>query len=205
MQYDELATSESLETLTTSLTGNGYDVITVQTGSEALEKIKDLIPEGASVMNGASETLAQIGYIDYLKSGDHPWDDLHAKILTEQEPSKQAALRMQAVLSDYYLGSVHALAETGEYLIASNTGSQLPHVAYTSPNLVFVVSTKKVVPTLEEAMNRLIQYVIPLENNRMQATYGMDTKLSKILIAKGESPFSTRKITFILVEEDLGF
>ncbi len=32
-------------------------------------------------------------------------------------------LRKQSVLSDYYLGSVHALAKTGEMVIASASGT----------------------------------------------------------------------------------
>ena len=45
-------------------------------------------------------------------------------ILAEKDPAKQALLRTQSALSDFYLGSVHAIAETGEFIIASNSGSQ---------------------------------------------------------------------------------
>lgn len=188
-----------------ALKGKRYEVISVQKGSEALEKIKELIPEGKSVMNGSSTTLEQIGFIDYLKSGDHKWINLHEQIVNEKDPAKQAQLRRESVLSDYYLGSVHALVENGEFLIASNSGSQLPHIVFTSPNLIFVVSTKKIVKTLEEGMQRIEKIIIPLEDKRMMAKYGVGTHLNKLLIFKGENPIGKRKIHFILVEEDLGF
>jgi L-lactate utilization protein LutC len=205
MNYDQLASQASVEKVVAALKSKNYEAEVVANGAAALEKIKQLIPAGASVMNGSSTTLNQIGFIDYLKSGQQGWNNLHEAILEETDKEKQALLRKQSVLSDYYLGSMHALVENGEFVIASNTGSQLPHIVYTSQNLIFVVSTKKIVPNLDEAMNRLEQDVIPQENERMMQAYGIGTTLNKILIFKGDSPMLGRKIHVILVEEDLGF
>ncbi len=205
MSFDQLATNESLQKTVGALSQKGYAVVVVQNANEALDHIIKTIPEGVSVMNGSSVTLEQIGYINYLKSGEHKWINLHAKILAEDNKEKRDALRRQSVLSDYYLGSVHALVENGEFVVASNTASQLPHVVYTSPNLIFVVSTKKIVPTMDEAMKRLQNHVVPLEDKHMQELYGSGTQLNKIVISKGEAPMIGRKVHFILVEEDLGF
>jgi L-lactate utilization protein LutC len=205
MEFNTLATKESIAKTVAMLKEHNVEAIVVANKEEALAKIKELIPSGVSVMNGSSVTLEQIGFVDYLKSGTHPWNNLHADILAESDPIKQGALRKQAVLSDFYLGSVHALAETGEFIIASNTGSQLPHVVYTSPNLVLVVSTKKIVPTLTDAMNRLEQHVVPLEDVHMQQLYGVNTAVSKVLIFKRENPMAGRSVKMLLVEEDLGF
>jgi L-lactate utilization protein LutB len=203
--YNQIASDESINKTMAALKEHGMEAEVVATGAEALARIKELIPSGASVMNGASRTLEQIGYIDYLKNGDHGWNNLHEQILAEKDPVKQTALRRQSVLSDYYLGSVHALAEIGEFLIASNTGSQLPHVVYTSPNPIFVVGAQKIVPTLDQAMKRLEEHVIPLENERMISAHGMGTQLSKLLIFKKENPFAGRKVRVIIVKEALGF
>lgn len=205
MTFNTLANQSSLETTAEALTAKNYQVLQVENGAEALAEIKQLIPNGASVMNGSSVSLEQIGFVEYLKSGDHGWDNLHANILAEPDKNKQAQLRKKSLNSDYYLGSVHALMENGDFLVASNTGSQLPHIVYTSPNLIFVVGTQKIVPGLTEAMQRLEEYVIPLEDKHMQQKYNVNTFLSKILIFKGKSPSANRNITFILVKEELGF
>lgn len=205
MNYALLATKDVVEKTTTALQTKGFDVTVVKNGAEALAKIKTLIPKGGSVMNGSSVTLEQIGFVEYLKSGNHGWNNLHEAIVKEKDPVKQAALRKEGVLSDYYLGSVHALTQTGEAIIASNTGSQLPHIVFTSPNLIFVVSTKKIVPTFTEGMKRLEEYVVPLEDKHMREKYGMGTSLNKIVIFKNENPKMGRKVHMILVEEDLGF
>lgn len=203
--YDTLPTKEIANKTAEALNAKGIEAFVVENKDEALAKIKELIPANASVMNGSSVTLEQIGFIDYLKSGTHGWNNLHETILAEKDKSKQAALRKEAALSDYYLGSVHALAQTGEFVIASNTGSQLPHIVFTSPNLIFVVSTKKIVPTLADAMKRLEEHVIPLEDAHMQKLYGVHTFPSKIVIFNRENPMMGRKVKMILVNEDLGF
>ena len=205
MNYDTLATKGVVAITAAALKANGVETFVVENGSDALGKIKELIPQGASVMNGASRTLEQIGFVEYLKSGMHGWDNLHEAILAQTDNAKQAMLRKQSVLSDYYLGSVHALAENGEFVIASNTGSQLPHIVFTSPNLIFVVSTKKIVPTLADAMKRLEEHVVPLEDKNILEKYKMHTMLSKIVIFKRENPMMGRKVRMILVNEELGF
>jgi L-lactate utilization protein LutC len=205
MEYNALASLDVVQKTATALKGKNIEVLVAENGVEALKKIKELIPKGASVMNGASRTLEQIGFVDYLKADQHGWNNLHAAIVAEIDKTKQALLRKQAVLSDFYLGSVHAVSETGELVIASNTGSQLPHIVFTSPNLIFVVSTKKIVPNLTEAFKRLEEYVVPLEDKHMQELYGMKTEENKVVIFKNENPNMGRKVTLILVKEDLGF
>ena len=203
--FDKLASKESLDKTVNSLKAKGYEVHLAKNGNEALNIIKRQIPRGASVMNGSSVTLEQIGYKEYLNSGNHGWIDLYAKVNSENNEAKRSQLRKQSVLSDYYLGSVHALTEAGDFIVASNTGSQLPHIVYTSANLVFVVSTKKIVPDLDSGMKRLETHVFPLEEKHMQKLYNVGSNISKIVIFKKESAFLKRKIHFILVAENLGF
>jgi L-lactate utilization protein LutC len=205
MSYDQLASQDTIKNIIAELGKRNVEGLLVQNKAEALAKIQELIPEGASVMNGSSVTLEQIGFIDLLKSDKHPWNNLHAAIVKEKDPAKQATLRKQALLSDYYLGSVHALVESGQFLIASNTGSQLPHVVYSSSNLIFVVGAQKIVKTLDEAFKRLEEYVIPKEEVHMQQLYGVGTHPNKILIFNGESPMVQRKVRVIIVNESLGF
>ncbi len=205
MEYNQLATTESINKTIASLAEHNIEGMMINSGAGALAKIKELIPAGASVMNGSSVTLEQIGYIKYLEAGQHGWDDLHAKVTAEKDEAKRRELRKQSVTSDYYLGSVHALSETGEFIIASNTGSQLPHVVFTSPNLIFVVGAQKIVPTLTEAFKRLEEYVIPREDKHMQEQYGVGTYPNKVLLFKGEHLKIGRKVRVIIVNEQLGF
>ena len=130
---------------------------------------------------------------------------MHANILAEKDPAKQAVLRKQSVVSDFYLGSVHALSENGEMVIASNSGSQLPHLAFTSPNIILVVGEQKLVPTLSDALKRVEEHVIPLEDERMKGAYGFGTLWAKTLIMHKENPAIGRTVRVLIVKESLGF
>jgi L-lactate utilization protein LutC len=203
--YSTLSDQESIDKTVSNLAKNNYQAIVVENKAEALAKIIELIPENASVMNGSSTTLEEIGFIDYLKSGAHKWNNLHEGILKETDPEKQELLRKLSLNSDFYLGSTHALTENGEMVFASNTGSQLPHLAYTSTNLIIVVGAQKIVPNLDEAFKRLEQHVIPLEDKRMMGVYGFGTTHAKTLILHKENPNLGRKVQVIIVKEKLGF
>jgi len=205
MNYNTLAKKEVIDETIKNLAVNGIEGIFVENGAAALAKIKELIPDGASVMNGASVTLEQIGFVNILEKKEHSWNNLHDGILAEKDPAKQAMLRKQAVLSDYYLGSVHALSQTGEFIVASNSGSQLPHIVFTSPNLIFVVGAQKIVASLEEGMKRLQEHVIPLEDVHMMEKYKVHTYPSKVLMFRKEQSYLGRKVRMIIVGEALGF
>lgn len=205
MSYETLATQEQITKTIAALAERNVHAEVVASGAEAFEKIKTMIPEGASVMNGASVTLETIGFVNYLQEGNHGWNNLHETIIKEQDKEKQGALRKQAVLSDYYLGSVHALSENGQFLIASNTGSQLPHIVFTSQNLIFVVGAQKIVANLDEAFKRLEEYVVPKEEIHMQEKYGAHTYPSKVVLFNREKPDSGRTVKMLIVNEKLGF
>ena len=205
MTYDKIASTESITKKTTALKANGFNPIIVNTKEEALAKIKELIPAGASVMNGSSQTLSQIGFVDYLKAGQHGWNNLHEAIIKETDETKKAELRKQSSLSDFYLGSAHALSENGELIIASASGSQLPHLVFTSQNIILVIGSQKIAPTLEESIKRLREYVLPLENNRMKEVGMGGSILAKILILEKEPSFMGRSFNVILVNDILGF
>jgi L-lactate utilization protein LutC len=205
MNYDALASSEALARTKDALTQRGFTTESVATRAEALARLQALIPEGASIMNGASRTLEQIGFIELLKEGDAPWNNLHAPIVAEEDPEKKLSLRHQALFADYYLGSAHAIAETGEILVASRSGSQLPHLAFTSKNIILVVSTKKIMPDFATAMARVREHVLPQEDARMKSVGLGGSGISKLLTLYDEPSFSGRAFHILFVEEALGF
>jgi len=204
-QYAQVADEAIIQKTAAHLTPRNIQSHVVADRAAALKLTKKLISAGASVQIGASRTLEEIGFIDYLKEDKHGWNNLHGKVATETDPVKQASLRKQATLSDFYLGSVHALTEDGELLIASNTGSQMPNIVYSSDNVIFVVGAQKIVPDRAAAFERLQSHVVPLEDERMMQAYGMHTQLSKIILFEKESAFTGRTIHVILVCEKLGF
>lgn len=204
MAYDILAGDDVITTTIEALKVRGIEGVVVANKEEALAALKAMIPAGASINNGSSTTLQQIGFVDYVK-GETPWNNLHAKAIAESDSAAQKKLRQEALFADYYLGSVHAMAQTGEMVIASGSGSQLPAIITTSPNVIFVVSTQKITPTLADAMDRLNTHVYPLEDARMKSVNMGGSTISKVLTFQYEPAFTGRKISVIFVKEKLGF
>ncbi len=102
------------------------------------------------------------------------------------------------------VGSVHAVTENGQVVVASNTGSQLPAYAYGSQNVIWVVGTQKIVSDLDAAFNRINEYVLPLEADRARKAYGVEgSNVSKLLILNKE--INPNRIKLIFVNENLGF
>ncbi len=204
MKFDKLASEKTIRKTMEALKGRNVHADFVDSKEEALQKVINLIPSGKEVMTGGSTTLDQIGFTEMLKSGKHPWKNLKDRILSEKDPAKQIELRKISVTSDYFLGSVHAVTETGEILIVNATGSAIPSNAFSSDNVIWVVGTQKIVPTLEDAFNRVREYCVPLEDKRMKSIGYQGTTIGKYLIFEREIN-ENRKINLIFVNEILGF
>ena len=204
MNYTTLATPETIQKVTEALTARNVSVRVVNTKAEALEAIKNLIPEGSEVMSGGSETLNEIGYVEYLKSGNHGWHNVKDAIFAETDPIKQSELRQKSVHAPYFLGSVHAITEDGQVVVASGSGSQIPSYAYTSDNVIWVTGTQKIVPTLADAFTRITEYVLPLEDARMKKAMGFGSAISMWWIFE-KTIMPNRKFHLIFVNEELGY
>ncbi|HPH78516.1 MAG TPA: lactate utilization protein [bacterium] len=204
MNYDQLASRETIEKIILALKDRGVIAKLVNTRSDALAKLREMIPANADVVTGSSTTLDEIGFVDLLKSGNHPWHNLKDQIVAEKDPDKQTKLRQKSITADYFLGSIHAITETGQILVASATGSQLPSYAFSSDHVIWVVGVQKIVPTLDDAFKRLKEYVFPLEDQRMKNAGYLGSTIGKLLIFEKET-MPNRKLNLIFVLEKLGF
>jgi hypothetical protein len=206
MDYGTLPESERIHRTVEAVSARGIHTELVETKEAALERVKALIPPECVVMTGSSVTLQQIGFEDILIRGDHPWRNFKADLLAEKDPAKQSAMRRQGTLAEFFLGSVNALAETGELVFASGSGSQLPAYAFTSRNVIWVAGVQKITPTLDEAMRRVREYVLPLEDQRMKSMGNQaGSQINKILIIEREPAYLRRNLRLILVNQALGF
>ncbi len=203
MDYEKLPSEEVIAKTAEAIKRRGVEVIVVSDKKEALDEVKSLIPKDATVMNGSSTTLDEIGFVEYLKSGEHQWQNLHEPILGEQDRQKRVVLMRQAILADYFLGSVNAIAETGELAAADASGSRIGAYPFAADKVILVSGANKIVPTFEDAIKRVREYAYPLEDERAKKAYGMGSVVGKMLIIEQE--IFPQRTTLILVREKLGF
>lgn len=201
-QFARLASDERLDKTITALKANGLEVTVVENGDEARQKALDLIEKGASVMTATSTTADQIGLPEAIDESDD-FVSLRKKIAALPESEQRAEARRINSAPDYVVGSVHAVTEDGQAVIASNSGSQLPAYAFSAAHVIWVVGTQKIVKDLDEAMKRVEEYTFKLEDERMMKTYGMHSGIRKVLIVNGE--IMPGRVHMILVKQQLGF
>jgi hypothetical protein len=125
-------------------------------------------------------------------------------MLAEKDMAKQLVLRKQATLADYFIGSPQAISVTGELVFASAGGSQLPAYAFSSTHVIWVAGIQKIVPTLDAAIQRVREYCLPAEDQRMKGLGAPGSFIGKLLIFERENPRMMLDLRLILVNETLG-
>jgi hypothetical protein len=201
-EFTRLAGDEQIERTARALEARNIQTLIAENGEEAKRMFFDLVPEGAEVFLGASVTLETLGIKDEIdKSGKY--DALRPRMFAMNRETQAREIRKMGAGPDYAAGSVHAVTEDGQVLIASNTGSQLGPYAYGAGKVIWVVGAQKLVKNMDEAMQRLEEYTVPLEEVHMQQLYNMHTNPSKLLIVNKE--IRPGRITMIIVKEELGY
>ncbi len=203
MNYKQIPGDEIIKKTIDNLKSHGMLSVLVDNKTQALEKIKKIIPEGSKVMNGSSITLEEIGFHGLLKQ-DRQWIDLHDEILKENDMKKRFDLRRKALAeTDYFLSGINAITEDGKLVAVDASGSRVGALPFVAKNILIVAGANKIVPNIEGAFDRIKNYVINLENERVMKVYGIKSSLNKWVIIEKESV--PNRIKLILVKETLGF
>ena len=153
----------------------------------ARTRIKDLIPDGASVFTGASETLRLSG-IDEDINASGRYQAVKPRVLAMDRVTGADDIRRLLASPDVVVGSVAALTETGSLVVASASGSQLPSYAGGAARAIWIVGAQKVVADLSTALRRVEDHCLPLESARAQVAYGWPSAIS----ARQGPPFLLR-------------
>jgi hypothetical protein len=201
--YNQLADKQSLDKTTAALRANGIDVVVTATGAEAKNVVLAMIPHGAEVMTMTSTTADQIGLSSAINESKDI-DAIKPKLFSMDRKTQGQEMQKLGAAPEWSVGSVHAVTQNGEVIVASVTGSQLPGYAYGSAHVIWVVGTQKIVENMSEGMRRLSEYVLPLESERAKKAYGVPgSSINKTLVFHKE--IVPHRITLIFVQEKLGF
>ncbi|GAA4602406.1 hypothetical protein GCM10023195_07280 [Actinoallomurus liliacearum] len=200
--FADPAPAQRLERAAAALTAHGFTVEILDDAAAARTRVKELIPEGASVFTGASETLRLSG-IDEDINADGRYDAVKPRGLAMDRATQMREIWRLMSTPDVIVGSVAAVTETGSLVVASASGSQLPGYAGAAARAIWIVGAQKVVPDLGTALRRLEEHCLPLENERAMKAYGQPSSLNRLLILNAE-PHPGRG-TVLLLREAIGF
>jgi L-lactate utilization protein LutB len=202
-KWNGIPPSDIVEKTAREIEKRGIQVIISPNGGDALEQLKKIIPSGAEVMSGSSTTLIEIGYEEYISGGMSRWNLVHHRIREENDDRKRAELRRKSVAADYFISGANAIAQSGEIVACDASGSRTGAWPFAAGHLILVVGINKIVPTLDDALNRVREYAYRLENVRAQKVYGTPSIIGKCVILAHEK--NEGRITLILIKEALGY
>jgi len=201
-EFAKLATDEQIERTVKALEANNIHTLIAENGEEAKRLFFELVPDGSEIFLGASVTLEKLGIKDEIdKSGQ--FDAIRPKMFAMDRAMQGREIRKLGGAPDFAAGSVHAVTEDGQVLIASNTGSQLGPYASGAGKVIWVVGAQKIVKDLNNGLRRIEEYCYPLEEVHMQELYKMSTGVNKVLIINRE--IRPNRVTMIIVREEVGF
>jgi L-lactate utilization protein LutC len=202
MKWNTLADEVTIKKTRQALEANGIKVEVVSAGKDAKKKALSLITKGSNVMTATSTTTQQIELDNAIDESDD-FTSLRKKVSALPQSEQRAQARRINSAPDYVIGSVHAVTEDGKIIIASNSGSQLAPYAFSAAKVIWVVGAQKIVKNLDEAMKRIEEYTLKLEDERLMNVYGMHSAIRKLLVINSE--IIPERITLIFVKEKLGF
>ena len=197
-----LASDAQIERTMKALETNNIHVIIADNGADAKKKLFEIIPAAAEIFTSSSVTLNTLGITEEIDESGR-YNSVRAKMALMDRKTQNREMQKLGSTPEYMIGSVHAVTESGHVIIASKTGSQLSGYAASAAHLIWVVGTQKIVPTLEDGMERIEEYTFPLENARALNAFGVESSIDKLLIVNRE--FMPGRTTMILVKENLGF
>ena len=200
--FADPAPAQRLERAAAALRSHGFTVEILDDAGAARTRIKNLIPEGASVVTGASETLRLSG-IDADINTSGRYQAVKPRVLAMDRVAGADDIRRLLASPDVAVGSVAALTETGSLVVASASGSQLPGYAGGAARAIWIVGAQKLVPDLPAALRRVEEHCLPLESDRAMKAYGGPSAVNRVLILNAE--LYPGRGTVLLLREAIGF
>ncbi|MER6083817.1 LUD domain-containing protein [Streptomyces sp. NPDC001833] len=200
--FADPAPAERLELTAAALRANGFAAEILDDTAAARARVRELLPEGATVFTGASETLRLSGIDEDINTGGR-YDAVRPRVLAIDRATGADEIRRLLASPEYVVSSVAAVTETGSLVLASGSGSQLPANAGGAAHAVWVVGAQKVVPDLNTALRRVEEHALPLEDARAREVYGSPSAVNRLLVLNAE-PRPGRG-TVLLLREAVGY
>ena len=162
-----------------ALKQNNFDVEYVPDRGKALAKVLERIPAGATIGNGDSVTLHQIGFFDWLhQQKDHEFIDPftitaydfpndYAKYRTER-----FKLMQKALTTNVFVTGTNALTLDGKIVNIDGHGNRVAAMCFGPNKVIFVAGANKIVKDVDEALKRIHEYCAPMNIKRHIEKHG---------------------------------
>ena len=199
-----------MEELINSFKDCGYDAHFVKTKEEAFELAKTYIKSGMSVGLGGSESVKEIGLLNYLlnKKDITLFNQYEDGISMDENIHR----RRQGLVSDIFVTSTNAITKDGKLVNADGSGNRVAAFSYGPKNVLVIVGINKIVEDVEAGFKRVMEVAavknIERINNKAiemgkEPKYNLDNIANKFSWVKADD--EKGRIIIILVDEELGY
>lgn len=195
-----------------ALKKNGFNAYFVRNREGAINKVLELIPQGAKIGIGGSTTIRELNLVKILTEKGH-------KVIRHDIPSlsqgERFRMRREELLSDVFLASANAITLDGKIVNMDGTGNRVAAMAFGPKRVILVVGINKIVKDVESAIWRVKNVAAPMNAKRLKRRVpcveeGLCTdcdepgRICKVLLILEKRPTLT-DYHVILVGEELGF
>jgi len=203
-KWIKIADSETVIKIINKLKENNIDA-ELTSRENIFNKVFGIIPEGSSVLTMTSNTLESLGLSKEIdESGKYI--SIRKQYFSLDMKTQLGEIKKLRSLPDWAIGSVHAVTENGELLIASAMGNQLSAYSYGANHIVWIIGTQKIVKNIDEGIRRIYKYSLPLESERLKKAMGVPgSSVNRILIFNKESVRNIGRTKIFFINEVLGF
>ncbi|MDN5094678.1 lactate utilization protein [Aliarcobacter butzleri] len=188
----------------------GYDAYFVKDKAEALSLAKSYIKPNMSVGLGGSESVKEIGLLDFLlENKEITLNNQYEAGISMEENIKR---RKQGLISDIFVTSTNTITKDGKLVNADGSGNRVAALSYGPTNVLLIVGINKIVDSLEDGFKRVMDVAATKNIDRMNKkaiSFGKEPKYNLDNIARKFSWIKADdekgRIIIILVDEELGY
>ena len=199
-----------MEKIIKNLRANGFEVIPVKDGEEALKTAKKYFTHVRSVGLGGSVTVQEIGLLSWLrKQGSFQLFDQYEEGISMEENMER---RRKGLLADVFVSSSNAVTRSGYLVNVDGAGNRVAAQAFGPKKVLLIVGKNKIVDDVEAGFRRIEKIVAPKNVERVNKKAFTLKKAQKYTVQNIQSVFvvikktdDKNRTTIILVDEELGF
>jgi hypothetical protein len=192
----------------------GIDGIYCESSADAVREICRLIPAGALVGLGGSETILESGLVDALRRMDIRLLDRYREGVGREEVNE---MRRRGLAADVYVSSSNAVTADGKLVNMDGTGNRAAAMIFGPGKLIIMAGMNKVAVDVDAAIARVRNTAAPANALRV----GVDTPCSHTGFCQDpfcqpphriccqlvvtEASMTPGRVTVVLVGESLGY
>jgi L-lactate utilization protein LutB len=156
--------NKKIEKTLENLKRNNMQALYVDNKEQLIDKIKELIDEGANVTCGGSMTLFETGIMEHLRSGRYHLHDRYKPELTLEQVRE---IYISAFSSDAYICSSNAITEDGELYNVDGNSNRVAAMLYGPKSVIVIAGYNKIVKDIDEAVARVQSIAAPANAARL--------------------------------------